>query len=56
MGFRSIIRDLLFIYLSYRLMRIWLLNEKFTMFLGILTVILIITTMWFLIEKVMGKE
>ncbi|MBU0963123.1 MAG: hypothetical protein KKD48_04430 [Nanoarchaeota archaeon] len=52
MGLRSIIRDILVIYLAYRLMKIWLLNDKFTFSLGILTIILVIITFWFLAEKV----
>ncbi|MDD5133488.1 MAG: hypothetical protein PHD81_04640 [Candidatus Nanoarchaeia archaeon] len=52
MGFRSIIRDLLFIYLAYKLMGVWLFGTKFTWGLGLLTIFLVIITMWFMIEKV----
>jgi len=52
MGVRSVIRDLLFIYLAYKLMRIWILNEPFSASVGILTIFLVAVTVWFLIEKV----
>jgi len=54
MGIRSLIRDILIVYLAYRLFRIWLLGEKFTFDLALITLAILGFTFWFLIEKVSG--
>ncbi len=51
MGVRSVIRDLVALYLSYEIIKIWLFDSEFTPIIGILAIILIFFTVWFLLEK-----
>lgn len=48
---RGIIRDILMLYFGYRLIKLWYLNEEFTVFLGILTIVLVGFSVWFLLER-----
>jgi len=51
MGVRSVIRDLVALYLGYEIIKIWLFDSEFTSIIGILAIILIFFTVWFLLEK-----
>lgn len=50
-GIRGIIRDILIIYISIRLIFIWLFGAKFDFVLGIMVVLLGLSAIWFMIER-----
>ena len=47
---RGFIRDILILYLGYRLILVWT-GEEFTFILGILVIVVVLLTIWFLLEK-----
>ena len=50
-GFRGLIRDILIIYVSVRLIFVWLFGAKFDFVLGIMVVLLGLSAIWFMIER-----
>ncbi len=48
---RSFIRDIIVLYLGYRLLKVWR-GDEFTTGIGVLTIIVMLLTVWFLIEKI----
>lgn len=52
MGFRSFLRDLLTLYLGYQVIKSYLFGEfSFSIILLLVTVVLMVFTLWFLFEK-----
>ncbi len=51
-GIRGLIRDVLIIYVSVRLIFVWLFGAKFDFVLGIMIVLLGLSAIWFMIERV----
>ncbi|HII30258.1 TPA: hypothetical protein HA317_04325 [Candidatus Woesearchaeota archaeon] len=50
-GFRGLLRDVLIIYVCFRLIFIWLFGAPFTPGLGILVVFLFLSSAWFMLER-----
>lgn len=54
-GFRGIIRDLLLIYVCIRLIAVWAFGAEFDFVLGVLVVLLMISAIWFMAERLFLK-
>ncbi len=52
-GVRAIGKNLLTIYVGYKMLLVWWFNEPITLLTGFLVMILIISSVWFLLE-IMG--
>ena len=52
MGFRGVVRDILSIYLGYKLILVWLFGVEFSSDIGIIGLILLIIAIWFIFERV----
>lgn len=52
MGLRGIIRDILILYLGYRLIKIWIFGSEFTGGVGVITLLVMILTVMFIMERV----
>lgn len=50
-GVRGFARDILVIYLSYRLIKVWVFSSEFTTGMGLLTLLLFGLSVWFMIER-----
>lgn len=55
MGIRGFIKDVLIIYVTYRLIRVWLFGAKFDIILGIMVVFIGLSAVWFMFERIKGK-
>jgi len=51
MGTRGFIRDVLFLFVGYKLLAIWLFGGKFTTSLGLLVVVVMLFSVWFIVER-----
>lgn len=51
-GVRGFIRDLLIIYVCIRLVFVWLFGAKFDFALGVMVVLLGLSAIWFMIERI----
>ncbi len=51
MGARGIIRDVFLLYLGVRLVAVWLFGAKFTVLLGFMVVIMMLSSAWFFLER-----
>ncbi len=51
-GIRGFIRDILLIYVCFRLVFVWLFGSKFDFQLGIMVLILLISSFWFMLERI----
>ena len=51
-GIRGFFRDILIIYICIRLVAVWLFGAKFDFVLGAMVVLLGISSIWFMIERV----
>ncbi len=51
-GVRGVIRDILIIYICIRLIFVWLFNAKFDFVLGIMIILLGLSAIWFMIERI----
>lgn len=51
-GIRGVIRDVFTIYLCYKLIGVWLFGHPFTTWTGIMVVLLLLTAIWFTLERV----
>jgi hypothetical protein len=51
-GVRGIIRDVFIIYICIRLILVWLFGAKFDFVLGIMVVLLGLSAIWFMIERI----
>jgi hypothetical protein len=51
-GIRGFFRDILIIYISFRLILVWLFGAKFDFVLGVMVVLLGISSIWFMIERI----
>jgi hypothetical protein len=51
-GIRGFVRDILIIYISIRLILVWLFGAKFDIALGVMVVLLGVSAIWFMIERV----
>ncbi|MBW2970859.1 hypothetical protein KY320_01730 [Candidatus Woesearchaeota archaeon] len=51
MGVRGVVRDIVFIYLGVRLLGVWLFDAPFTNTLGVLVVLLLLTSVWFFLQR-----
>ncbi len=52
MGIRGIIKDLLFIYLGFMVLKVWLSGGKVTGGMVVVTVIMFFMVAWFMLERV----
>jgi len=55
-GIRGFIRDILIIYVTIRLVAVWLFGAKFDAILGIMVLLLGLSAMWFMFERVFGRK
>ncbi len=55
-GVRGLIRDILIIYVCVRLVFVWLFGAKFDFALGAMIVLLGLSSLWFMIERLMGHH
>jgi len=51
-GVRGLIRDVVIIYICFRLILVWLFGAKFDVVLGIMVVLLGLSAIWFMIERI----
>jgi RsiW-degrading membrane proteinase PrsW (M82 family) len=51
-GVRGIVRDILIIYICIRLVLVWLFDAPFDFVLGIMVVLLGLSAIWFMIERI----
>jgi hypothetical protein len=51
-GIRGLIRDVAIIYICFRLILVWLFGAKFDYVLGIMIVLLGLSAIWFMIERI----
>jgi len=51
-GVRGFARDVLIIYICIRLIFVWLFNAKFDFVLGIMIILLGLSAIWFMIERI----
>ena len=51
-GIRGFVRDIFIIYISIRLILVWLFGAKFDLVLGVMVVLLGISAVWFMVERV----
>ena len=56
MGIRGVIKDLLIIYVTFRLIRVWLFGAEFDVILGLMVIFIGLLAVWFMIERIKGKE
>lgn len=54
-GIRGFIRDILLIYVSFRLVRVWLFKAEFDIVLGLMVVFLGLSAVWFMFERIKGR-
>lgn len=52
MAVRGIIRDIICLYVGYRLIKMWVLKEQATFGLGALVVVLMLMSGWFILERI----
>ncbi len=52
MGLRGIIKDVLFIYLGFMIIKLWLAGGKITTGMVVVTVVLFMIIIWFMLERV----
>ena len=55
MGIRGVIKDLLIIYVTFRLIRVWLFGAEFDIVLGLMVIFIGLSAVWFMIERIKGK-
>ena len=55
-GIRGIIKDILLIYVCIRLIIVWLFGAKFDIVLGIMIILLGLSAIWFMFERVTGHH
>mgnify|MGYP001042505019 CR=1 FL=1 len=51
-GVRGFFRDILIIYVCIRLVAVWLFGAKFDFVLGVMVVLLGLSSVWFMIERI----
>jgi hypothetical protein len=51
-GVRGIVRDVLILYVCIRLILVWLFGAKFDVVLGIMVILLGLSAVWFMIERI----
>jgi hypothetical protein len=51
-GVRGIVRDILILYVCIRLILVWLFGAKFDVVLGIMVILLGLSAVWFMIERI----
>jgi hypothetical protein len=51
-GIRGFVRDIIIIYICIRLILVWLFGAKFDLVLGVMVLLLGISAVWFMIERV----
>jgi hypothetical protein len=51
-GVRGLIRDILILYVCFRLILVWLFGAKFDFILGIMIILLGLSAIWFMIERI----
>ncbi|GEM_PF-1716596 len=54
-GIRGLIKDILIIYVTIRLVRVWLFGAKFDVVLGIMVLFIGLLAVWFTIERIKGR-
>jgi len=54
-GIRGFIKDILIIYVTIRLVRVWLFGAKFDVILGLMVIFLGLSAVWFMFERLKGK-
>ncbi len=52
MGMRGIVKDLLFIYLGFMVLKTWLAGSKVTAGMAVVTIIMFAMVAWFMLERV----
>ena len=55
MGLRGFIKDILIIYVTIRLVRVWLFGAEFDVILGLMVVFIGLSAVWFMFERLKGK-
>jgi len=51
-GIRGLTRDIFIVYVCIRLVAVWLFGAKFDLVLGIMVILLGLSAVWFMIERV----
>ena len=52
MAFRGPIKDILSIYLCYKVLAIWIFNAEMTTNVGIAAFVVLLLSVWFMLERV----
>ena len=55
MGIRGFIKDILIIYVTVRLVRVWLFGAEFDVILGLMVIFIGLSAVWFMFERLKGK-
>lgn len=51
MVFRGLIKDALFLYLAYRILKIWWYKEQVTTGIAVLVAVISLIVLWFMLER-----
>ncbi|MBN2052386.1 hypothetical protein JW756_02690 [Candidatus Woesearchaeota archaeon] len=51
-GIRGVARDIFIVYVCIRLVAVWIFGAKFDFVLGVMVVLLGLSAVWFMIERV----
>lgn len=52
MGLRGLIKDILFIYLGFMVIRLWLSGGKVTASMVVVTILILLLIGWFMLERI----
>lgn len=52
MGLRGLIKDILFIYLAYLILKLWWQKEQVSTGVLSLTVVILLLVIWFMLERI----
>lgn len=55
-GARGLIRDIVIIYICIRLVFVWLFGAKLDFALGVMIVLLGMSSVWFMLERILGHK
>ncbi|MBN2459239.1 hypothetical protein JXB28_03055 [Candidatus Woesearchaeota archaeon] len=55
-GVRGLIRDILIIYVCIRLVFVWLFGAKLDFALGVMIVLLGLSSVWFMVERIFAHK